>query len=82
MQGITKQNVDILDFAKSLKTTGIFQLYFNNANTPEGNWDWSFVDVWYINETTIRLQMNKILPPYQTAKNNLINGQWQGWTVV
>ena len=82
MKSVSSENVDILEYAKGLKSSGYFQLYFNNVNTPEGNWDWAFVEMWYMNETTIRLQINKILPPYQSAKNNLINGKWQGWTVV
>ena len=82
LQSITQQNVDILKHAENLKATGTFQLYYNNANTPTGNWDWCFVDVWYFNDNTVRLQITKILPPYTVAKNNKINGSWSGWAVI
>jgi hypothetical protein len=82
LQSITQQNVDILKHAENLKATGTFQLYYNNANTPTGNWDWCFADVWYFNDNTVRLQITKILPPYTIAKNNKINGNWSGWTVI
>ena len=82
LENIVQQNTDILEYVKKQTSSGYFQLFHNNKNTPDNTWDWAFAEMWYPNDTTMRLQLIKIFPPYSVAKNNFINGQWTGWVVV
>ena len=83
LQDVQGENVDILNFVKKLKSSGYFQLFYNNKNIPPtGNWDWAYAEVIYQNDNAIHLKLTTLFPPYSTATCHYINGAWQNWTVV
>lgn len=83
LQNVQGTDVDILEFAKNLKASGFFQLFYQNKNVPTtGNWDWAFANIFYYNETTISLEIRAIFPPHSVAKVSMVNGTWSAWSVV
>ncbi len=83
LQNVQGTDVDILEFAKNLKASGFFQLFYQNKNVPTtGNWDWAFANIFYYNETTISLEIRSIFPPHSVAKVSMVNGNWSAWSVV
>jgi len=83
LQNVQGTDVDILEFAKNLKASGFFQLFYQNKNVPTtGNWDWAFANIFYYNETTISLEIRAIFPPHSVAKVAMVNGNWSAWSVV
>lgn len=83
LQDVQGTNVDILDFAKNLKASGYFQLFYQNKNVPPtGNWDWAYSELIYQNDNAIHLKLTTLFPPYSVATIHYINGSWQSWVVV
>ena len=83
LQDVQGENVDILDFVKKLKSSGYFQLFYNNKNVPPtGNWDWAYSELIYQNDNAIHLKLTTLFPPYSVATIHYINGSWQSWVVV
>ena len=83
LQDVQGENVNILDFVKKLKSSGYFQLFYNNKNAPPtGNWDWAYAEVIYQNENAIHLKLTTLFPPYSIGTCHYINGSWQNWVVV
>jgi hypothetical protein len=83
LQDVQGTDVDILVFAKNLKASGFFQLFYQNKNVPTtGNWDWAYAELIYQNNNAIHLKLTALFPPYSTATCHYINGAWQSWVVV
>jgi hypothetical protein len=83
LQDVQGTNVDILAFAKNLKASGYFQLFYQNKNVPPtGNWDWAYSELIYQNDNAIHLKLTTLFPPYSVATIHYINGSWQSWVVV